>query len=78
MKINRKMYKSIKKMDRDEMDKFLMDLYKRGAKDSAAIDADVNYRMACIEAAKRTKGMGKKITDRFMMNLSEVIREGES
>ena len=74
--ITRKQYKNIKKMDRKEMDRFLENLFKDAAKEGMRIESDVNYRMACIEAAKRTQGMGKLLTDRFMLELAAVLREG--
>lgn len=76
MKLSRKKYKEIKSMNRAEMDKFITNLYMQASKEGMRIEADVNYRQACIEAAKRTKGMGKVTTDRFMMELAQVLREG--
>lgn len=74
--VSEKEYRKIKKMTKKELNLYIHEIVQESMKAGSKIEADIDFRSNCLKAAKRTKGMGRVITDRFMMNLAEVMREG--
>lgn len=70
--INRKTYKRIKKMDRQEMEKFLIETYRNGFKDGTESSNNADFRIRLSEILQETKGVGDKLYDRIMTKAKEV------
>ncbi len=47
--INRKMYKDIKKYDRQEMERFLATLYKEGFQDGAKSGDNADFKIKLVQ-----------------------------
>lgn len=70
--INRKIYKKVKKMDRQEMEAFLADIYHRGYQDGAESANNADFKIKLVEVLKKTKGVGPKMFDRIMQTVKEM------
>lgn len=74
--LNRKIYKEVKKMDRQEMELFVKKIYEKGFKDGfkegteAAVNTD--FKIKFSEVLIRTKGVGPKLYDRIMDAAKEM------
>lgn len=70
--INRKTYKEIKKMDRQEMEKFLARVYHQGFQDGAEAGDNADFKIKLVEVLENTKGIGPKLFDRIMGTVKEM------
>ena len=70
--INRKMYKDIKKYDRQQMENFLKNIYSEGFRDGAETGDKIDFRIRLSEVLNKTKGIGATLYDRIMENAKEV------
>lgn len=58
---NRKMYKDIKKYDRDQMQKFCENLYSQGFKDGSKSGNNADFRIKLSEVLNKTPGIRQKV-----------------
>lgn len=70
--INRKTYKAVKKMDRQEMEAFLADIYHQGFQDGVEAGDNADFKIKLVEVLKKTKGIGPKLFDRIMATVKEM------
>lgn len=70
--LNRKMYKDIKKYDRQQMENFLKNIYSEGFRDGAEVGDKTDFRIRLSEVLNKTKGVGITLYDRIMENAKEV------
>lgn len=70
--INRKIYKKVKKMDRQEMEAFLADIYHQGFQDGVEAGDNADFKIKLVEVLKKTKGIGPKLFDRIMQTVKEL------
>lgn len=69
--INRKMYKDIKKYDRNQMNQFCYNLYRQGFRDGAEAGDKADFKIKLIDILSRTKGIGDKTRDKILATLKE-------
>lgn len=70
--INRKQYKAVKKMDRQEMEAFLANIYKLGFEDGAESAEAADFKIQLVEILNKTKGVGPKTFDNIMNTAKEM------
>ena len=70
--LTRKLYKKIKKMDRQEMEAFLAKIYHQGFQDGAEAGDNADFKIKLVEVLKNTKGIGPKLFDRVMETVKEM------
>ena len=70
--INRKTYKKVKKMDRQEMEVFLADIYKTGFEDGVDAGNKADFKIQLVEVLNNTKGIGPKLFDRILETAKEM------
>lgn len=70
--INRKTYKRIKKMDRQEMEKFLQDMHKDAFDAGARSANNVDFRIWLSRLLKEVPGVGITIYNRIMTKAKEM------
>ncbi|WP_352404490.1 hypothetical protein [Sporanaerobacter acetigenes] len=70
--INRKQYKAVKKMDRQEMEVFLADIYKTGFEDGVDAGNKADFKIQLVEVLNNTKGIGPKLFDRILETAKEM------
>lgn len=70
--INRKTYKKVKKMDRQEMEEFLTNVYHQGFQDGAASANNAHFKIKLVQVLENTKGIGPKITNRILETVKEM------
>lgn len=75
MIFNRKLYKKIKKMDRQEMEDFITNIYHLGFKDGVEAGSNADFKIKLAEVLKKTKGIGPKLFERIIESAKEM--EGE-
>lgn len=70
--INRKTYKAIKKMDRQEMEAFLAEVYNQGFQDGVDAGNKADFKIMLVQVLEKTKGVGPKTFDRIMETVKEM------
>ena len=70
--INRKTYKRIKKMDRQEMEQFLATMYQDSFKEGVRSGENADFRIKLSKLLEETKGVGPKLYDRIMRKAKEM------
>lgn len=70
--INRKQYKAVKKMDRQEMETFLARIYHQGFQDGAEAGDNADFKIKLVKVLENTKGIGPKLFDRIMGTVKEM------
>lgn len=70
--INRKMYKEIKKYDRQEMERFLANIYKQGFEDGAEAGDNADFKIKLVQVLQNTKGVGEKTIEKVLGTLEEM------
>ena len=70
--LNRKTYKKIKKMDRQEMGAFLAKIYHQGYQDGAEDGNNADFKIQLVKVLENTKGIGPKLFDRVMETVKEM------
>lgn len=75
MIFNRKLYKKIKRMDRQEMENFLATIYSEGFKDGAESAEGADFKIKLVQVLQNTKGVGEKTTNKILETLKKM--EGE-
>jgi len=75
--INRKTYKAVKKMDRQEMEGFLVNVYSEGFKDGADAGQQVDTQIELVQFLEglEIKGIGPKTKEKILNAYKE--REGK-
>lgn len=69
---NRKMYKDIKKYDRDKMEKFWESVYSQGFNDGVAAGDNADFRIKLSEVLIKAPGIGPKRYDDIMQMAKEM------
>lgn len=69
---SRDTYKKVKKMDRDEMENFLLKIYEEGQQSILKTRNEIDFEDVRITLME-IKGIGQKRTDQIMMALEERI-----
>lgn len=70
--INRKMYKEIKKYDRQEMERFLANIYKQGFDDGAEAGNNADFKIKLVQVLQNTKGVGEKTIEKVLATVKEM------
>jgi len=70
--INRKTYKKVKKMDRQEMETFLARIYHQGYQDGVEDGNKAGFKIQLVKVLENTKGVGPKTFDKIMETVKEV------
>lgn len=70
--INRKTYKKVKKMDRQEMERFLATIYSEGFQDGIEAGDNADFKIQLVEVLNNTKGIGPKLFDRILETAKEM------
>lgn len=70
--INRKTYKKIKKMDRQEIEAFLAEIYHQGFQDGVVAGDSTDFKIKLAEVLNNTKGIGPKLFERIMATVKEL------
>ena len=70
--INRKAYKAVKKMDRQEMETFLANIYHEGFQDGVESGDNADFRIQLVKILNKTKGVGPKTFDSIMDTVKEM------
>lgn len=73
MRINRKQYKRVKKMDRQEMDNFVRSIYRSGFSDGSEAGNKADFKIELVTVLKNTKGIGPKLFKRIMDTHKEMV-----
>lgn len=66
MKLDRDLYKEIKKMNREEMHKFLGILYSDAYKSGSEISSNTDFRIRLNQVLDNTVGIGPKLKERII------------
>lgn len=74
--LNRKTYKAVKKMDRQEMEKFVTSIYSQGFKDGTESAEGADFKIKLVHVLTHTKGVGEKTIAKVLQTLKEW-EEGE-
>lgn len=70
--LNRKTYKAIKKMDRQEMEAFFVDTYHQGFEDGVKAGDNADFKIQLSKVLNATKGIGPVMYDRIMETVKEM------
>ena len=70
--LNRKTYKNIKRMDRQEMEAFLAKIYHHGFQDGVEAGDSTDFKIKLAEVLNNTKGIGPKLFERIMATVKEM------
>lgn len=70
--LTRKLYKKIKKMDRQEMEAFLAKIYHQGFQDGAEAGDNADFKIQLVKVLESTKGVGPKTFDKIMETVKEM------
>ena len=70
--INRKTYKAVKKMDRQEMEAFLARIYHQGYQDGVEDGNKTDFKIELVKVLENTKGIGPKLFERIMGTVKEM------
>lgn len=70
--LNRKVYKDIKKYDRQEMERFLRTIYSEGFRDGTNVVNDTDFKIKLIGVLNKTKGIGEKTIAKIMATVKEM------
>lgn len=70
--INRKTYKAVKKMDRQEMEDFLKNIYRTGFKEGSEVGDNTDFKIKLSKILENTKGVGVTIYKRVMETVKEM------
>ena len=70
--INRKQYKAVKKMDRQEMETFIARIYHQGYQDGIEDGNKADFKIQLVKVLENTKGVGPKTFDRIMETVKEM------
>ena len=70
--INRKQYKAVKKMDRQQMETFLAEIYHQGFQDGARTSKQADFKIKLVQVLQNTKGVGEKTIEKVLDTLKEM------
>ena len=70
--INRKQYKAVKNMDRQEMEIFIARIYYQGYQDGVEDGNKADFKIQLVKVLENTKGVGPKTFDRIMKTVKEM------
>lgn len=73
--INRKTYKKVKSMDKQEMEDFLARIYHQGYQDGIRDAETVDFKTKLVQVLEQTKGIGQKTIQNVLNTLKDM--EGE-
>lgn len=74
MNFDRKMYKDIKKYDREQMESFCKSIYLSGFEDGAEASGNADFKIKLVQLLDKTKGIGDKTRDKILNTLKEMER----
>lgn len=69
--ITRKQYKEIKKMDKQQMEKFLTKVYVHGYEDGKEEAEMADFKIKLVQLLEKTKGVGPKTTEKILQTLKD-------
>lgn len=69
--VTRKLYKEIKKMDRQQIENFLAKVYVQGYEDGKEAAEMADFKIKLVQLLEKTKGVGPKITEKILQTLKE-------
>lgn len=69
--LNRKIYKDIKKYDREQMEEYLRLVYKEGFRDGVESGNNADFKIKLVQVLNKTKGIGPKTIDKVLQTLKE-------
>ncbi len=75
--INRKTYKAVKRYDRQEMERFLKDIYTQGFRDGAEAGSNADFKIKLVQVLESTKGVGEKTIKKVLNTLKKLDQGGE-
>lgn len=68
--LNRKLYKEVKKMDRQEMEEFMRDIheegFKQGFREGAKTGQHIDFKTELVQLLEGIKGIGEKTKDKIL------------
>ncbi len=70
--INRKTYKKVKKMDRQEMEFFLANIYHKGFEDGVKASDNADFKIKLVQVLENTKGIGPKTMNKILNTVKEI------
>ena len=73
--LNRKLYKAIKKYDRQGMETFVKTVYSEGFKDGAESAKNVDFKIKLVQVLERTPRVGGKIIENALNTLKVMEEE---
>lgn len=78
--LNRKTYKAVKKMDRQEMERFVTSIYSQGFKDGADAGQQVDTQIELVQFLEglEIKGIGPKTKEKILNAYKERGKSDES
>lgn len=76
--MNRKIYKAIKKYDRQQMENFLKTIYSEGFNDGAESGQRVDFKIELVQILENTKGVGEKTIEKILTTYKDRLnKEGQ-
>lgn len=72
MKIDKAVYKKIKRMNREQMNSYLGNLYSKGFVDGTESGKNADFRIRLSQVLNATPGIGIKLYDAAMKTAKEV------
>lgn len=73
--LNRKLYKEVKKMDRQEMEEFMRDIheegFKQGFREGAKTSQKVDFKIELVQLLEGIKGVGEKTKEKILQAYKE-------
>lgn len=73
--LNRKLYKAIKKYDRQEMETFVKTVYSEGFKDGVKSAEKADFKIKLVQVLERTPRVGGKIIENALNTLKVMEEE---
>lgn len=70
---NRKIYNKVKKMDRQQMEDYIKEVYRQGFADGSGAGNKADFRIALSDVLTKTKGVGEKTYDKIMQAAKEML-----
>lgn len=63
---NRKVYKDVKRFDRQQMEDFVRRVYTSGFNDGAEAGSKADFKIILLHVLEHTKGVGDKTRDKIL------------
>ena len=75
MKFTRKDYERIRKMDRIQLEKYIVNVYHEGFQDGSNAGEKADFKIKLVQVLQATKGIGDKTIDKVLNTLKEIKGE---